>query len=77
MIRHLDITPQIRAALDALHTAEEHYCPGGEPACVVEIPKLALAEAVLEALRTQTLARLPRRAGRALGVGRPPRRQRA
>jgi hypothetical protein len=66
MIKRLDLTPALCAAIEAVRTAEKTYRPGGESASVVELPKLALANAVLDAVQQQTLARLPHRADRGI-----------
>jgi hypothetical protein len=62
MVKHIEITPELQQAIDAVDAAEEHYLPGGESASVIELPKLALADAFLAALQAQRLAKLPGRA---------------
>lgn len=76
MIRTLTITPALQAAIDAVRKAERDYAPGGESSSVVELPKLALATALLDAIQAQTLARLPRRAMRDIVDVRPGSRRR-
>jgi hypothetical protein len=68
MVRTLDLTPALRAAIDAVHHAERTYVPGVDSAARVEIPKLDLANAILEAIDAQAeiehlerLNRLPRK----------------
>ena len=67
MIKKLDLTPELRAALDSVQKAEAAYAPGRMSASLVEIPKLGLADAVLYEVHVQTeqarlerLQRLPR-----------------
>jgi hypothetical protein len=64
MITRIEITPALRAAIEAVRKADEAYAPGAESSAVIELPKLALADTFLDALRDQTRARLPRRADR-------------
>lgn len=68
-MKHLEITPAIRAALAAIADAEQDYVPGRDSSAVIEIPKLALADALLAAVRAQArIAKLPTRAGGILPV---------
>lgn len=52
-MKTLTITPTMRAALTAVDAAEQGYLPGYDSASVIELPKLALAEAVLDAVKAQ------------------------
>jgi hypothetical protein len=62
MLKQVAITPALRDAIEAVRQAAATYRPGRDSASVVELPLLALAEARLAALHTQTVARLPVRA---------------
>lgn len=53
MIKTLTLTPEILAALADVRRAERVYVPGRDSAAVVEIPKIDLADAVLDAIATQ------------------------
>lgn len=53
MMRSLEITEPIRDGLAAVARAQAFYVPGGMSASVVEIPMLALAQAVSEAYVVQ------------------------
>lgn len=55
------LTGGVQAALDALDAAARDYVPGRDPASVIELPKLALADAVLAAI-AEARAKLPARA---------------
>jgi len=61
MVRRIELTSALRDAIEAVRVAAV-YEPGEDPASLVELPKLALADAVLEALRAQALDLLPTRA---------------
>jgi hypothetical protein len=56
----LDLTQGIRDALDAIARAKHAFIPGVDSYALLELPKLALADAVLEALAAQQAARLDR-----------------
>jgi hypothetical protein len=56
-VKHIDVTPEMEAALDALARALASYVPGRDSASVIELPKLDLADALLRALQ---LARVPK-----------------
>jgi hypothetical protein len=60
--KSIPITESIRAALDAVQTAERGFAAGADSYSTIELPKLALAEAVLDAVKQQRLDRLPTRA---------------
>jgi len=62
MVRRIELTSALRDAIEAVRVAAAVYEPGEDPASLVELPKLALADAVLEALRAQALDLLPTRA---------------
>lgn len=63
-MNRLSLTPDLLAAVDAVAAAERVYVPGRDSASVIELPKLALANAVLAALEVQRRTdRLPHRAG--------------
>lgn len=49
-MKTLRLTPEIRQRLAELARAQARHEPGEESAAVLELPKLALAEAVLAAL---------------------------
>lgn len=50
-MKTLRLTPEIQQRLLELARAEAGYEPGGESSAVIELPKLALADAVLAALK--------------------------
>ncbi|HZR25278.1 MAG TPA: hypothetical protein VFA59_16905 [Vicinamibacterales bacterium] len=56
----LPFTRQVRAALAEITAAERVHVPGRDPSSQLELPKLALADAVLDAVRARRLARVPR-----------------
>lgn len=65
MVKHIEVTEAMRDALAAIDRAEAVYVPGFDSSSVIEIPKLALANAVLAAVRRQQatrVSRLPERA---------------
>lgn len=51
--RAITLTDEILARLADVEHAYENYLPGGESASVVELPKLAFADAVLRAVAEQ------------------------
>jgi hypothetical protein len=53
-VQSRELTPTLRARIDACRRAEETYVAGVESASIVEIPKLELAAAVLAAVEEQT-----------------------
>lgn len=55
-LRRLDLTDEIQQRIAAVERALKTYRPGGQSAAVVELPKLALANAVLAAVAAQTAA---------------------
>lgn len=63
--RRLLLTADIRRRLADLARAEADYRPGLDSSAIVELPKLALAEAVLAALPkpkpARAVARFPKR----------------
>jgi len=65
-LRRLTLTEDIQRRIVAVQAALDIYRPGYESAAVIELPKLALADAVLAAIAEQTaahdaqLAALPR-----------------
>lgn len=63
-MKRLELTQPMRDALEAVARAQRFYVPGRDSASIVELPKLALADAMLAAVRAQTdrLAKLPARA---------------
>lgn len=58
----IELTQAMQDALAALDQAERVYVPGRDSSAIVELPKLALADAVLAAIQAQRTKRLPRRA---------------
>lgn len=50
---HIEMTSRIREALAAIATADAEFVPGRDSYSVVELPRLALAEAVLAAIVEQ------------------------
>jgi len=80
-LRRLELTDDLLARLADVEYAQHMYRPGRESAAVVELPKLALADAVLAAVHAQIaahtlqLAALPKR--QPIGMRRPKRRRRA
>ena len=48
--RRLVVTDEMERRLAAVARAYETYLPGGESSSVVELPKLALADALLRAI---------------------------
>lgn len=56
-LRLLDLTDELRARIDALERALARYRLGGRSAAVVELPKIALANAVMKAIAEQEQAR--------------------
>lgn len=77
MITKLDLRP-LRDVLMMMDRAQRRYIPGLMSAALIEIPKVALADAVLEAIAVQTeqarakrldrLQRLPQSSGGQVGV---------
>ena len=64
-MKRIDITPELQAALDAIAVAEQRFVPGRDSCNVIDLPKLALADAVLASMRAahaDHLRRLPVRA---------------
>lgn len=59
-MKRIEITDDMRVALEAVARAERAYLPGFDSSSIVEIPKLALADATLAAIRAQQLARIAR-----------------
>lgn len=79
---HLEITPAMQAALDAIAQTEATYVPGRESSAVIELPKLALAEATMAAVQAAKAHRVDRLPTRGAAVAaslrhRPARRRRA
>ena len=56
MLTHLELTPGICRAIEAIGQAILMYRPGEMSAALLEIPKIALADAVLAAIREQLKA---------------------
>lgn len=81
-LQRLEMTAEIRERVAAVERALDIYRPGRESASAVELPKLALADAVMRAIRQQTaahdtqLAALPKAAPVTVSL-RPKRRRRA
>lgn len=58
MLKHLELTPALLAAIDSVERAERSYIRGGESSGAIEIPKLGLADAVMAAVAAQRIERL-------------------
>lgn len=69
MLRRIHVDDAIERALRDVDAAERAWEAGGVPYSVVEIPKLALADRVLQAARRATL---PTRAGAGVRAELPP-----
>lgn len=64
-MKRLELTQGIRDALDAIAHSERAFIPGVDSYSILELPKLALADAVVKAIAAQKaarFARLPKRA---------------
>lgn len=79
-LARLELSEEIQRRIEAVERALDTYRPGYESASVIEIPKVQLADAVLEAIAAQAaaqdarIAAVPR--GRAVAVRDIPKRKR-
>lgn len=77
-MKTITLTPTLAAALEAVRKAEWTYVPGRSSSAEIEIPKLALADALLDAVevqrRTRLLVQLPKARPAAAGIGKRRRR---
>lgn len=64
-MKSIPITDEVRAALEAVQAAERSLDQADSYAAI-ELPKLALADAVIAAVGQQRVDRLPRRAVEAI-----------
>lgn len=69
-LKHLELTAEMHARIEAVKAALAGYLPGGESASVVELPKLDLAEFVLAEYARQ-LTRADQRAARLAALPKP------
>lgn len=70
MLRHLDLTAEMHARIEAVQAALMAYAPGRESAAVVELPMIALADTMLREYARQ-LARAEQRAARLASLPKP------
>lgn len=77
-MKQIPMTDDIRLALDAVARAERVFVPGFDSASVIELPKLALSDAVCRAVGARQPLAVPRpRAAKVVRVAPASRRRRA